>query len=280
MTKLIPGSCVALSLAVAACSAGTDAQSGGAPVPFKVGTFERGGQAFVGLVLRDTQVVDISQGNAAFEARNASAPKLTPPADMKQLIAGYETGWKERLAAIARDVSTAEDRTPVRGGGRHAEDSPAGEAVADSQRWRQLRRAHRGHRRPAAADGARAGRTGVGGGLGPGHLGPQGGRHPRQPVPVPEIAHRRHRPSRSDRDATGPDQHRLRVRVQRRHRQEGEVRPGGAGTRPHLRLHRADRRVRSRRPRRPQDGRIGLARSARTTTPSARSARSSCRRSS
>ena len=108
MTKLIPGSCVALSLAVAACSAGTDAQSGGAPVPSRSGRSNAAGRPFVGLVLRDTQVVDISPGaTPPSKARNASAPKLTPPADMKQLITGYETGWKERLAAIARDVSTA-----------------------------------------------------------------------------------------------------------------------------------------------------------------------------
>ena len=38
-------------------------------MPFKLGTFERGGKPFVGLVLKDTQVVDIAQANAAFEAR-------------------------------------------------------------------------------------------------------------------------------------------------------------------------------------------------------------------
>src|SRR5262245_14115830 len=96
-----------LALASAACSADTDAQSGGAPVPFKLGTFERGGQAFVGLVLKDTQVADLAAANAAFESANASAPKLAAPGDMKLLIAGYETGWKDRLGAIARDVSTA-----------------------------------------------------------------------------------------------------------------------------------------------------------------------------
>ena len=58
-------------------------------------------------MLRDQQVVDIAQANAAFEGGNASAPKLTAPADMKQLIAGYDAEWRERLAAIARDVATA-----------------------------------------------------------------------------------------------------------------------------------------------------------------------------
>jgi 2-keto-4-pentenoate hydratase/2-oxohepta-3-ene-1,7-dioic acid hydratase in catechol pathway len=95
------------ALTAAACSADTDAQSGGAPVPFKLGTFERSGQPFLGLVLKDSQVADIAAANTAFEAANASAPKLAAPSDMKQLITGYETGWKDRLAAIARDVSTA-----------------------------------------------------------------------------------------------------------------------------------------------------------------------------
>ena len=107
----IRGAAVALALALAAglvgCSAPTDAQSGGPAVPFKVGTFERSGQPFVGLVLRDTQVVDIAPANAAFEASNASAPKLATPGDMKALISQYDAQWKGRLAAIARDVSTA-----------------------------------------------------------------------------------------------------------------------------------------------------------------------------
>jgi 2-keto-4-pentenoate hydratase/2-oxohepta-3-ene-1,7-dioic acid hydratase in catechol pathway len=102
---------VALALVTtAACGGSTEAQTGGAPVPYKVGTFERGGRAFVGMVLRDTQVVDIAQANAAFESTNASAPRLTAPADMKQLIARYEAEWKDRLGAIAREVSSA--RTP------------------------------------------------------------------------------------------------------------------------------------------------------------------------
>ena len=98
---------VALAFGVAGCGSGTDAQSGGTPVPFKVGTFERSGQAFVGLVLGDTQVVDIAQANAAFETRNASAATLAPASDMKALIIRYDAEWKARLAAIAKDVSSA-----------------------------------------------------------------------------------------------------------------------------------------------------------------------------
>ena len=106
----IRGAALALAVSSVGCSAGSNAQSGGAPVPFKVGTFERTGQAFVGLVLRDSQVVDIAQANAAFETGNPSAPKLSPPGDMKWLISRYEAEWKARLASIARSVSTA--KTP------------------------------------------------------------------------------------------------------------------------------------------------------------------------
>ena len=107
--KTATGAAVAVALAIGltACNSGTEAQSGGAPVPYKLGTFERNGQALVGLVLKDTQVVDITQANAAFESANASAPKLAPPADMKTLIARYDDQWKDRLAAIAKTVSTA-----------------------------------------------------------------------------------------------------------------------------------------------------------------------------
>src|SRR5262245_63516196 len=83
------------------------AQGGPAAVPFKLGTLEQNGRTFLGLVLRDTQVVDIARANAAFESANGSAPKQTVPSDMKQLIARYDAEWKPRLAAIAKVVSSA-----------------------------------------------------------------------------------------------------------------------------------------------------------------------------
>jgi len=112
--RFLGGATVALALAasVSACNQTSSAQGGGATlaakdgpaVPYKLGTFDRNGQAFLGLVLRDTQVVDIAQASAAFETGNASAPKLAVPADMKELITKYDAGWKDRLAAIARSV--------------------------------------------------------------------------------------------------------------------------------------------------------------------------------
>jgi 2,4-didehydro-3-deoxy-L-rhamnonate hydrolase len=108
-TKPLRAGFFALAVAAAVIAEGhrPDAQSGAAPVPFKVGTFERGGQEFVGLVLRDTQVINIAQANAAYEQSNPSAPRLAAPADMKQLIARYDGEWKARLAAIASTVSAA-----------------------------------------------------------------------------------------------------------------------------------------------------------------------------
>jgi 2,4-didehydro-3-deoxy-L-rhamnonate hydrolase len=99
---------------VSACDRPSDvaAQGGGATlaarqgpdVPYKVGTFERDGRSIVGLVLRDTQVVDIAAANAAFENGNTSATKLTAPADLKEVIAKYDAAWKTRLAEIAKAI--------------------------------------------------------------------------------------------------------------------------------------------------------------------------------
>lgn len=102
LTRTFLALVVALAVAVIA-SIGLHAQAGAA-VPFKLGTFEQGGRTFVGLVLRDAQIADIARANAAYESANASAPKLTAPADMKQLITRYDTEWRARLAAIARAI--------------------------------------------------------------------------------------------------------------------------------------------------------------------------------
>src|SRR5262245_9776961 len=96
---------IALAFAAAATmAAATTAQS---PIPFKLGTFERSGRAFVGVVVRDTQVIDFAAANGAWEQRNASSPKVRPPADMKELIERYDGELRGRIAAIASDVASA-----------------------------------------------------------------------------------------------------------------------------------------------------------------------------
>ena len=71
--------------------------------PFKVGTFEIGGEPVVGLVLRDELVVDIAAANAALERDSAYSP-MAMPDDMLELIEGYESGLKERLYSIVNEL--------------------------------------------------------------------------------------------------------------------------------------------------------------------------------
>ena len=85
---------------------------GGPREPFKLGTLERQGQVFLGLVLRDAQVIDIAQANSALERRNPAWAKLATPGDMKELIRRYETEWKDRLYAIVNDVAGAPSAPP------------------------------------------------------------------------------------------------------------------------------------------------------------------------
>jgi 2,4-diketo-3-deoxy-L-fuconate hydrolase len=106
VTRTFVALLVAGAIAVIA-SAGLGAQAGAAAVTFKLGTFDQGGRTFVGLVLRDAQIVDIARANTAYESANASAQKLTAPADMKQLIARYDGEWRARLMAIARTIPAA-----------------------------------------------------------------------------------------------------------------------------------------------------------------------------
>jgi hypothetical protein len=56
-----------VAIAGAGCSQGSQAQTSGAAVSFKLGTFERDGRAFVRLVLRFTQVIDIAEANRSVE---------------------------------------------------------------------------------------------------------------------------------------------------------------------------------------------------------------------
>ena len=51
--------------------------------PFKLGTFERDGAQFVGVVLDDSVVIDMA---AADGSVGSSLDRLPPPSDMKELI--------------------------------------------------------------------------------------------------------------------------------------------------------------------------------------------------
>lgn len=81
-----------------------------APTPFRLGTFERSGRPFVGVVLRDTVVIDLAAAHAAVRT---PASTLAPPADMKDLIARYDQGVRARIVDIVRTVEAAGASRPA-----------------------------------------------------------------------------------------------------------------------------------------------------------------------
>jgi 2-keto-4-pentenoate hydratase/2-oxohepta-3-ene-1,7-dioic acid hydratase in catechol pathway len=95
MTRL-GGTAAALLVAAAAL-----VQTQGATPAFKLGTFERQGRPFVGIVLRESVVVDYSAAHAALKT---GATTVAPPADMKDLIARYDSGVRGRILEIVRAV--------------------------------------------------------------------------------------------------------------------------------------------------------------------------------
>jgi 2-keto-4-pentenoate hydratase/2-oxohepta-3-ene-1,7-dioic acid hydratase in catechol pathway len=64
--------------------------------PFKVGTFEIDGVPTVGIVLRDSLIVEFDAANRTLE-RNSAYPEIPLPADMLELISRYDYGLKRRL---------------------------------------------------------------------------------------------------------------------------------------------------------------------------------------
>ena len=80
-----------------------------APVAFKLGTFERAGHRFVGIVLRDSVVIDLAAAHAALRER---ASTVVPPADMQDLIARYDRGLRARIVEVVRSVEAAGTNRP------------------------------------------------------------------------------------------------------------------------------------------------------------------------
>lgn len=90
-------------LATVVSLGGVAAQS---PTAYKLGTFTQGTRTFVGLVLEDTRVIDLSAANQAYEARQPSAVRLAVPGTMKELVAAYDT-LKARLANLAAEAAVS-----------------------------------------------------------------------------------------------------------------------------------------------------------------------------
>jgi 2-keto-4-pentenoate hydratase/2-oxohepta-3-ene-1,7-dioic acid hydratase in catechol pathway len=64
--------------------------------PFKVGTFEIDGAPTVGIVLRNSLIVEFDAANRALQ-RDSAYPEIPLPADMLELISRYDYGLKRRL---------------------------------------------------------------------------------------------------------------------------------------------------------------------------------------
>jgi 2-keto-4-pentenoate hydratase/2-oxohepta-3-ene-1,7-dioic acid hydratase in catechol pathway len=80
-----------------------NAQAMSSVEPFKVGTFEIGGAPTVGIVLRDTLVIDLAAANTALEIDPIYA-HVNAPVDMLELIGQYEYGLKYRIYEIVNNV--------------------------------------------------------------------------------------------------------------------------------------------------------------------------------
>ena len=74
---------------------------------FKLGTFERAGRQFVGVVLRESVVIDLAAANAALASPSAT---VASPTDMKDLIARYDAGVRDRITQIVANVNSAGSR--------------------------------------------------------------------------------------------------------------------------------------------------------------------------
>ena len=70
--------------------------------PFNVGTFEIDGAPKIGIVLRDSLIVELSAANAALE-RIGGNPAIPAPANMIELIERYDDELKGRIYAIVND---------------------------------------------------------------------------------------------------------------------------------------------------------------------------------
>jgi 2-keto-4-pentenoate hydratase/2-oxohepta-3-ene-1,7-dioic acid hydratase in catechol pathway len=77
--------------------------------PFKLGTFQTQGRTFVGIVLRDSLVVDFAAASRAV----TPASNVALPTDMKDLIARYNAGLRERINQVVRSVDAQTATRPA-----------------------------------------------------------------------------------------------------------------------------------------------------------------------
>src|SRR5438034_8430935 len=76
--------------------------------PFEVGTFQIQNRTFVGIVLPDSVVVDFAAASRAI----TPASKVMLPADMRDLIARYESGLRDRSVQVVQSVNARTGARP------------------------------------------------------------------------------------------------------------------------------------------------------------------------
>ena len=81
----------------------------GSRTAYKLGTFDRAGTRFVGVVLRDTLVIDLAAAHAAVPS---AGTRLDLPSDMKAVIAGYDAALRDRIQQIVSHVEAAGGTRP------------------------------------------------------------------------------------------------------------------------------------------------------------------------
>src|SRR3989449_7206549 len=80
-----------------------------AVTPFKLGTFEIRARTFVGIVLRDSVVVDFAAASRAI----TPASNVALPTDMKDLIARYDSGLRDRIVQVVRSMNAGAGARPA-----------------------------------------------------------------------------------------------------------------------------------------------------------------------
>src|SRR5882724_8297743 len=80
-----------------------------AVTPFKLGTFQIQARTFVGVVLRDSIVVDFAAASRAI----APASNVALPTDMKDLIARYDSGLRDRIVQVVRSMNAGAGARPA-----------------------------------------------------------------------------------------------------------------------------------------------------------------------
>ena len=99
-------SAAVLVVAVSALAGGA---SGDEPLPFKLGTFERSGKRFVGVVLKDSMVIDLAAADAMLPGNRLAVPIV----DMKDAIARYDSELRPRIQAILGQILERPPEPPL-----------------------------------------------------------------------------------------------------------------------------------------------------------------------